>query len=96
MQPKSILEALMSMASFGSMGSGPSTPHSQHLNVTAISAENGSSVLQCWQLAAPFLTSHTAGTQGARTQQMGSIANVSYTALPPKYFGGRHNAPRPQ
>lgn len=66
------------------------------LNITAISAQNGSSVLQCWQILPGFTTSSQAGTTGASILQLGNLANMSYSVLPPKFNAGLHNAPTPQ
>ena len=46
------------------------------LNITAISATNGASTIECWQLAAPFVTSSTAGVSGAAFAQLGKAGNT--------------------
>ncbi|KAI0280680.1 hypothetical protein BGY98DRAFT_914353 [Russula aff. rugulosa BPL654] len=66
------------------------------LNITAISAQNGLSILQCWQILPGFTTSSQAGTTGASILQLGNLANMSYSVLPPKFNAGLHNAPTPQ
>jgi len=66
------------------------------LNVTAIWAENGASVLQCWQILPGFTTSSQSGTAGASILQLGAVANITYTVLPPGFNGGLHNAPTEQ
>jgi len=66
------------------------------LNITAISAQNGSSVLECWQILPGFTTSSQAGTAGASILQLGNVANMSYSVLPPKFEAGLHNAPTTQ
>ncbi|KAF8493995.1 hypothetical protein F5888DRAFT_1721520 [Russula emetica] len=63
------------------------------LNITAISAQNGSSVLQCWQILPGFSTSSQAGTTGASILQLGNLANMSYSVIPPNFNAGLHNAP---
>jgi hypothetical protein len=68
----------------------------QYFNLTAISAANGKSTLECWQLTTPIGVSSAAGTSGTKVQQLGNTANLSYTAIPPKFDGGKHNAPAPQ
>ena len=65
------------------------------LNLTAIAARNGSSVLECWQLP-EFVTSATAGVAGALTLFLGDTANATYTVLPPRFNGGVHTAPAAQ
>ena len=66
------------------------------LNVTAIWAENGASVFQCWQILPGFTTSSQSGTAGASILQLGAVANITYTVLPPGFNGGLHNAPTEQ
>ena len=66
------------------------------LNITAISGQNGLSVLECWQILPGFTTSSQAGTTGASILQLGNVANVSYSVIPPKFNAGLHNAPNTQ
>ena len=66
------------------------------LNLTAISASNGHSTLECWQLTDPFAVSNTPGTTGTAIQQLGNASNASFTILPPKFDGGAHRAPAVQ
>jgi hypothetical protein len=63
------------------------------LNVTAISANNGLSTLECWQILPGFTTSSQAGTIGASSLQLGNLANMSYAVLPPGFNASFHNAP---
>jgi len=65
------------------------------LNLTAISAANGASVLQCWQLPG-FAASSSAGTVGALNLFLGDLSNATYTVIPPRFNGGIHNAPAAQ
>ncbi|KAK4627360.1 hypothetical protein CLAFUW4_04167 [Fulvia fulva] len=58
------------------------------LNITALDAIDGSSILQCWQLD-PFTVSSTPGT-------VGEASNVSYTVIPPRTNAGLHVAPAAQ
>lgn len=69
------------------------TNASQNLTITAISARNGSSTLECWRLAAPFVVSSEAGITGGAFAQLGQAGNVSYGIIPPRYEGGLHNGP---
>ncbi len=64
-----------------------------HINVTTTAAENGRSVLQCWQLDAPFTTSTQKGTAGSMVAQLGNLANASYSIIPAGTNGGDHVAP---
>ncbi|KAI0019206.1 hypothetical protein F4780DRAFT_780739 [Xylariomycetidae sp. FL0641] len=66
------------------------------LNVTAIAGVDGSSVLQCWQMAAPFAISTDAGTEGVARAELGDAGAVSYLVLPSNYDGGLHRAPANQ
>ncbi|KAL8699040.1 MAG: hypothetical protein Q9224_001589, partial [Gallowayella concinna] len=63
------------------------------LNVTAISAKNGASTIECWQLASPFKSSAQPGVSGASFAQLGKAGAVSYALIPAKFDGGLHNAP---
>jgi hypothetical protein len=65
------------------------------LNLTAISASNGNSILECWALPG-FVASAQAGTAGALNLFLGDLANATYTIIPPRFDGGLHNAPAPQ
>lgn len=64
-----------------------------HFNVTTIAAANGSSTLECWQLATDLTTSAEAGTAGSLLAALGDVSDLSYTVLPAGFDGGRHNAP---
>lgn len=68
----------------------------ENLHITAISASNGVSTLECWRLAAPFVVSSQTGVAGAAFAQLGKAADISYAVIPPKYDGGLHNGPRNQ
>jgi hypothetical protein len=65
------------------------------LNITAISASNGASVLECWQLPG-FVASAQPGTSGALNLFLGDLSNATYTVIPPRFNGGIHNAPAAQ
>ncbi|KAL9032075.1 MAG: hypothetical protein Q9180_006712 [Flavoplaca navasiana] len=78
------------------MATKPSHSKPPYLNVTAISAKNGVSTIECWRLAAPFRASSEAGVSGASLAQLGEAGNTSYTLIPPKFDGGLHNAPTVQ
>ena len=67
------------------------------LNITTISANvRKESTLECWQLAAPLVSSTTAGTSGAVFAQLGEAGATSYGVIPPQFDGGLHNAPAVQ
>jgi len=65
------------------------------LNLTAISAANGASQLECWQLPGVKASSDK-GTIGSLSLYLGDVANLTYTVLPPRFDGGVHNAPAGQ
>lgn len=65
------------------------------LNLTAIAASNGASVLECWQIGG-FASSAQAGTAGALSLFLGDAANISYTIIPARFNGGVHRAPAAQ
>ncbi|KAL8753728.1 MAG: hypothetical protein Q9184_005335 [Pyrenodesmia sp. 2 TL-2023] len=67
-----------------------------HLIVTAISAKDGVSTIERWQLASPFQTSSEAGISGVSLAQLGQAGNASYAVIPPHFEGGLHNAPAVQ
>lgn len=69
---------------------------SSTMNITAITGKQGVSVLECWALAAKFVTSTQAGTVGAANLALGDLANATFTVLPPRFNGGEHNAPSVQ
>jgi len=73
-----------------------STNTTPTLNLTAISAANGRSVLECWALTTPFTVNAQAGTVGALNLFLGSLDNASYTVIPPRFHGGLHVDPAPQ
>ncbi|PHH59525.1 hypothetical protein CDD81_2887 [Ophiocordyceps australis] len=64
--------------------------------ITAISAVNGKSVIECWELDAPCQASAAPGTSGAASTQLGPVGNVTHTVLAPNFDGGWHNAPAAQ
>lgn len=67
-----------------------------HLIITAISAKDGVSTIERWQLASPFKTSSEAGVSGISFAQLGQAGNASYAVAPPHLEGGLHNAPAVQ
>jgi hypothetical protein len=64
-----------------------------YLNITAISASDDASILECWELSSPFVTSSEPGVAGAAFAQLGDGGAVSYAIIPPDFDGGMHNAP---
>ncbi|XXH00146.1 replication factor C subunit 4 [Hypoxylon texense] len=69
---------------------------SLEFNVTALSAQNGSSILQCWQMDKPFETSSQPGTTGTSLLMLSDVSNLTYGIIPPNFDGGVHNAPQVQ
>ncbi|MCJ1460423.1 hypothetical protein MMC28_010805 [Mycoblastus sanguinarius] len=69
-------------------------PTPKSLNVTTISANaQKESILECWQLTAPFVASAAAGTSGSVFAQLGETGATSYGLIPAEFDGGVHNAP---
>ncbi|KAH8646702.1 hypothetical protein BX600DRAFT_503595 [Xylariales sp. PMI_506] len=66
------------------------------LNVTAVSARNNASILECWQLEPPFSVSTEPGTVGAAAALLGDVSNMSMIVMPANSDGGLHNAPHNQ
>ena len=71
-------------------------PTPSSFNITAISAEDGVSKFECWTLLEPFMISQTPGIVGAPTQQLGNLANASWSSLPANFPGAAHPAPMVQ
>ena len=63
-----------------------------HLNLTAIAAVNGVSILECWQLSAPFTTGQ-AGNSSVLITDLGQTGDTSYYFLEAGFNNGLHNAP---
>lgn len=64
------------------------------LNITTIAANaQKESIIECWQLTAPFIASAAAGTLGAIFAQLGESGATSYGLIPAEFDGGMHNAP---
>lgn len=58
--------------------------------------EQNNSAFQCWQLAAPFITSTVPGTPSS-ILSLGNFSDAGYVVSPPRSVGGPyHNAPRNQ
>ncbi|RDA86139.1 hypothetical protein CP532_3053 [Ophiocordyceps camponoti-leonardi (nom. inval.)] len=62
------------------------------LNLTALTAYNGMTTIECWQVG-PFVSSNRTGTSGAPSYFFGEVVNATYTVIPPNFDGGLHNAP---
>ncbi|KAH6648486.1 hypothetical protein BKA67DRAFT_538518 [Truncatella angustata] len=63
-----------------------------HLNITAVTHDDGDSVLQCWQLPTPFDISSTPGVANGSYVFLGPVANATLTVVPANSDGGRHYA----
>lgn len=99
MQPfVGLLAPLVAAASALALGPpvAPPAANGTFLEMTAIVARNNNSAFECWRLTDAFATSAGAGTAGAATMDIKNLANATYTALPPRFEGGVHNAPHPQ
>ncbi|KAI1466796.1 uncharacterized protein F4812DRAFT_67217 [Daldinia caldariorum] len=71
--------------------SSQSSQPASSINLTALSARNSISVLECWQLALP-----STRASGFDVLQMGDTANASYYIMPPRFDSGRHPGPARQ
>jgi hypothetical protein len=87
-----LMAVLSSPAPASSQLSNVTTPS---LNLTAISASYGASILECWQLPG-FVASSVAGTVGALNLFLGDTSNATFTVIPSRFDGGIHNAPAVQ
>ncbi|KAF2724225.1 hypothetical protein K431DRAFT_282072 [Polychaeton citri CBS 116435] len=67
----------------------------QYFNVTAMTARNGLSVLECWQLSTPIQSTGSNGLTGASVLALGSMSSFSWVMQPPGTTGGLKNAPAP-
>ena len=67
-----------------------------YLNITAAAGVDGKTVIQCWQLSIPFVTSTQSGTQGSMVTSLGNLSNATYSIIPAGTNGGAHVAPYPQ
>lgn len=68
-------------------------PTPAYLQVTAVTGINGKSVIQCWQLANPFVVAEEAGVAGSAFTQLGATESASYGVISPGFDGGLHVAP---
>ena len=91
-----LASVLATAASALALGIPVTTSNGTFLDLTAIVTRHNNSALECWRLTNPFTTSSGAGTAGASTLNIASLANATYTVVPPRFEGGIHNAPHPQ
>ncbi|KAF5122512.1 hypothetical protein E5D57_012993 [Metarhizium anisopliae] len=70
-----------------------STLTTPYLNLTALTAADGESTLECWQLANPFRQSTESGITGSLQLSLGELANATYSVIPARFDGGFHHAP---
>ncbi|KAK2606193.1 hypothetical protein QQS21_003364 [Conoideocrella luteorostrata] len=89
MQFTAILFASLASSAFVEL----SKPTTQFLNLTALTALNGESVFQCWQLPNPFIESQEPGLKGSRQLSLGELGNGSFNVIPARFDGGFHHAP---
>ena len=67
-----------------------------YYNLTGISAIDGKSIVECWQLDTPLFTSPQNGVVGGTAFELGDLANGSYLWLPANFPGTHHPAPANQ
>ncbi|KAL7629394.1 hypothetical protein AAE478_000914 [Parahypoxylon ruwenzoriense] len=83
----------VSAAVFASALLGTAQATARYMNLTAITGRDNISVLECWQLSAPFEVADAPGVAGALALPLGSLDSASYIVIPPRFDGGRHNPP---
>ncbi|PHH91005.1 hypothetical protein CDD83_1983 [Cordyceps sp. RAO-2017] len=88
--------AAAAMASSQPVVPPPADEDASKFFVTAITARDGRSTIECWQLDAPVQLSASPGTKGASNTQLGDVDKLAYTVLPADFDGGLHNAPAAQ
>lgn len=66
---------------------------STKLNVTALGTVDGRSRFECWELAAPFVSSTQPGVIGTHTTILGDVSNITYNVAPAGYDSEPHTAP---
>lgn len=78
----------------------PSPDLGNTLNVTVIGARNNLSTLECWAIEPGWESSTHKGEVGSSHVNLGQIgghaANASFSVLPARFDGDRHNAPSKQ
>jgi hypothetical protein len=105
-------QRLVLLCSLCSIGLSQSSTNSSYLTAPALVTIDNHTVIQCWRLAKPFVTSSTPGTTGAKAAVISNVTNLgrrqsrapgpglttvtAYTILPPRFDGGLHTAPAPQ
>ncbi|KAI2465657.1 hypothetical protein F4781DRAFT_16416 [Annulohypoxylon bovei var. microspora] len=62
-------------------------------NITAVAAVDGYSTIQCWQLDNAFTSKTVLNRSSIYSADLGGVANLSYTFIPPNYDQGVHSAP---
>ena len=69
----------------------------EHFNMTAIAAnKDGVSVIECCQLASPFVTASGNSTDNFAAMQLGNLANATYSICPAGIYYGAHVGPAVQ
>jgi hypothetical protein len=84
----SVKIALMTLATFIQQCYAQVPNTSPALNLTAISASKGESVIECWALK-----SRPASFAAASNFYLGGMSNGTYSVIPPRTVVGLHNAP---
>lgn len=63
------------------------------MDVTVVGTANGHARFECWELAAPFVSSAQSGVVGTQTANLGDVTNITYNVIPAGFDSGIHNAP---
>ena len=62
-------------------------------NLTAITAVNGASVLECWQIALPLTVLQMTGFEGIVIQELGNLDSMVWSSIPIGYRSAPHFSP---
>lgn len=71
-----ILPSLLYLAYLAHAQPSTSTTNTTHLTAPALVTINNRTVIQCWRLTAPFVTSSTPGTVGAKAVVVSNATNL--------------------
>ena len=85
---KTIKVALITIATFIQLCHAQMPNTSPALNLTAISASKGESVIECWAVK-----SRPESFAAASNFYLGGVSNGTYSVIPPRTIVGMHNAP---
>ncbi|KKY17166.1 putative 34-dihydroxy-2-butanone 4-phosphate synthase [Diplodia seriata] len=93
-----VLQTLFALSSIGAAAAQTTSNTTSYLTATAIVTDpaTNASALQCWQFTTPLEVPSTPGISGAQRFKFNLSSAAEFTAIPPRFDGGLHNAPHPQ